>query len=66
MVEKQRPRSGSRFSLNPLTAAVLDAIAPLGYKHPPPLIGHNNFTNAHRLLRSKNYAHAYKTTTIKD
>ena len=53
MVEKQRPRSGSRFSLNPLTAAVLDAIPPLGYKRPPPLIGHETVTNSHRLLRAK-------------
>ena len=66
MVEKQRPRSGQRFSLNPLTAAVLDAIPPLGYKRPPPLIGHDTATNAHRLLRAKNYAYAYKHTSIKD
>ena len=66
MVEKQRPRSGSRFSLNPLTAAVLDAIPPLGYKRPPPLIDSKTVTHAHRLLRAKNYAQAYKTITIPD
>jgi hypothetical protein len=68
-VEKQRPRSGLRFSLNPRTAAVLDAILPpLGCKHPPPsLIGSNMVTNGHHLLRAKNqYAHAYKPITIQD
>ncbi len=64
MVENQRPRSGSRYSLNPLTAAVLDAIPPLGYKRPPPLIGSNTVTHAHRLLRAKKYAQAYKSITI--
>ncbi len=66
MVEKQRPRSGSRFSLNPLTAAVLDAIPPLGYKRPPPLIGVKTVSTAHRVLRAKNYAQANKTITIQD
>jgi hypothetical protein len=66
MVEKQRPCSGSRFSLNPLTAAVLDTIPPLGHKPPPPLIGHETVTNAHRLLRAKNYASAHKHTSITD
>ncbi len=63
MVEKQRPCSGSRFSLNPLTAAVLDAIPPLvGYKRPPNLIGSSTVTHAHRLFRAKNYAHKTITT----
>jgi hypothetical protein len=66
MVEMQRPRSGSRFSLNPLTAAVLEATPPLGYKRPPTLIGSNSTSNSHRLLRAKNYASAYKSISIKD
>ncbi len=66
MVEKQRPRSGSRFSLHPLTAATLDAIPPMGYKRPPTLIGLSTVTNAQRLLRAKHYAAAYKSTTTKD
>jgi hypothetical protein len=66
MLEKQRPGGGSRFSLNPLTVAVLDAIPPLGYKKPPPLIDFDTVTNAHRLLRAKNYAKAYKHTSIKN
>ncbi len=66
MVEKQRPRGGSRFSLNPLISATLDAIPPVGYKPPPPLIGLKTASIAHCLLRAKNYALAYKSTTIKD
>jgi hypothetical protein len=66
MVEKQRPRSGSRFSLNPLTAAVLDATPPLGYKRPPTLIGSKFVSTDQRLLRAKTYAKAYKSTSIKD
>jgi hypothetical protein len=66
MVEKQRPRSGSRFSLSPLTAAVLEATPPLGYKRPPTLIGPTSVPNAQRLLRAKTYAQAYKTTSLKD
>ena len=66
MAEKHRPRSGSRFSLNPLTAAVLDATPPLGYKRPPTLIGSQSVSTAQRLLRAKNYASAYKSISIKD
>ncbi len=39
MVEKQRPRSGSKYSLKPQIAAALSALPPLGYKAPPSLIG---------------------------
>ena len=62
MAEKHHPRSGLRFSLNPLTAAVLGATPPLGYKRPPTLIGSQSVSSAQRSLRAKSYASAYKST----
>jgi hypothetical protein len=66
MVEKQRPRSGSKFSLKPQIAAAISAIPPLGYKAPPPLIGVKTFSSDVLALRARNYAKAYKTLSIKD
>jgi hypothetical protein len=61
MVEKQRPRSGSRFSL------ALSAIPPLGNKAPPPLIGGKTKSSSEVLmLRARNYAKAYKTLSVKE
>jgi hypothetical protein len=67
MVEKQRPRSGSRFSLKPQIAAALSAIPPLGYKAPPQLIGGKTKSSSEVLmLRARNYAKAYKTLSVKE
>ena len=66
MVEKQRSRGGSRFSLHPLAAAKLEAIPPLGYKPPPPLIGEKTIQAPIVLLRAKNYALGYKALSVKD
>ena len=66
MVEKQRPRSGSKFSLKPQIAAVISALPPLGYKAPPPLIGHKTMSSDISALRARNYTKAYKTLSVKD
>jgi hypothetical protein len=66
MVEKQRPRSGSRFSLKPQIAAALSALPPLGYKAPPPLIGGKSTSQDVLSLRARNYTKAYKTLSVKD
>ncbi|KAI2493432.1 hypothetical protein MHU86_21131 [Fragilaria crotonensis] len=66
MVEKQRPRSGSKFSLKPQIAAALSALPPLGYKAPPSLIGGKHTSHDVLALRARNYAKAYKTLSVKD
>ena len=66
MVEKQRSRGGSRFSLNPRAAAKLEALPPLGYKPPPPLIGEKSIPDPILLLRAKNYSLAYKALSVKE
>ncbi|KAI2509010.1 hypothetical protein MHU86_5386 [Fragilaria crotonensis] len=66
MVEKQRPRSGSKFSLKPQIAAALSALPPLGYKAPPPLIGGKTTSSDTLALRARNYTKAYKTLSVKD
>ena len=66
MVEKQRPRSGSKYSLKPQIAAVLSSLPPLGYKVPPTLIGAKTISSDALALRARNYTKAYKTLSIKD
>jgi hypothetical protein len=66
MVEKQRPRSGSKYSLKPQIAAALSALPPLGYKAPPSLIGEKTTSPDVLALRARNYTKAYKTLSVKD
>jgi hypothetical protein len=66
MVEKQRPRSGSKFTLKPQIAADLSVLPLLGYKAPPPLIGVKTMKSDVSMLRARNYAKAYKTLSVKD
>ena len=66
MVEKQRQRSGSRFSLKPQIAAALSALTPLGYKAPPSLIVAKTISAEVLAIRARNYTKAYKTLSVKD
>ena len=66
MVEKQRSCVGSKYSLHPRAAAKLEAIPPLGYKPPPPLIDEESIPDLILLHRAKNYALAYKALSVKE
>jgi hypothetical protein len=66
MVEKQRLRGGSKFSLTPKLAAALQALPPRGYDPPPALIKQRANTSDVIALRARNYATAYKALSVKE
>jgi hypothetical protein len=59
MVGSKRSSKGSKFSMKTLPVAVSSGVPPLGFKHPPTLIGEKTIDPSVIALRAKNYAKAY-------
>jgi hypothetical protein len=59
MVGSKRSSKGSKFSMKTTPVAVPSGDPPLGFKHPPTLIGEKTIDPTVIALRAKNYALAY-------
>jgi hypothetical protein len=65
MVGSKRSSKGSKFSMKTTPVAVPSGDPPLGFKHPPTLIGEKTIDPSVIALRAKNYAVAYADPSIR-